>query len=256
MNQEVTSAMLASFGLEATIVGNGSEALEALSNERFDAVLMDCQMPGMDGYEATKDGCGSGSRRAAVPAGRPPRIPIVALTAHAMQGDREICLAAGMDDYLAKPFSAADLKRVLEKWIGGIVPDGAAAMSLRASSRLDPSALDDLRQLERSGAKGLLARIVRTYLADSRQRLDALAVAVDSENAEQIWQIAHALKSASGYLGASSLAEMFRDLETNGRAGSTDGSRETLWDILEEFDAVRSALEETVREEETPAPVS
>ena len=102
----------------------------------------------------------------------------------------------------------------------------------------------------------MLARIVRTYLADSRQRLDALAVAVDSENAEQIWQIAHAMKSASGYLGASSLAEMFRDLETKGRAGSTDGSRETLWAILEEFDAVRSLLEETAREEETPAPVS
>jgi len=102
VNQEVTRAMLASFGLEVTIAGNGSEALEALSRGRFDIVLMDCQMPGMDGYEATRQ-VRERESSGACPGGPAPRIPIVALTAHAMQGDRETCLAAGMDDYLAKP---------------------------------------------------------------------------------------------------------------------------------------------------------
>ncbi len=79
---------------------------------------------------------------------------------------------------------------------------------------------------------------------------------MDSEDAERIWQTAHALKSASGYIGATALAEMFRDLEAEGRAGSTGGSRELLWSILEEFDAVRTALEETARQEGGPAPVA
>jgi len=117
VNQEVTRAMLASFGLEATIVGNGSEALEALSGDGFDAVLMDCQMPGMDGYEATKEVRKRESSKSG-PEGSPPRIPIIALTAHAMQGDREFCLAAGMDDYLTKPIRAESLREITWKVAG------------------------------------------------------------------------------------------------------------------------------------------
>jgi len=255
VNQEVTRAMLASFGLEVTIAGNGSEALEALSRGRFDIVLMDCQMPGMDGYEATRQ-VRERESSGACPGGPAPRIPIVALTAHAMQGDRETCLAAGMDDYLAKPFSTAELKKTLGKWLCGTSPEAAAERLAPRGGRLDPAALDDLRELERAGAKGLLSRIVKTYLTDSRKRMDALALAVDSEDAERIWPIAHALKSASGYIGAAALAEMFRDLEEKGRVGAVDGSREALWAILEEYDAVRTALEEIARREDAPAPVA
>jgi HPt (histidine-containing phosphotransfer) domain-containing protein len=173
-----------------------------------------------------------------------------------MQGDRETCLAAGMDDYLAKPFSTAELKKTLGKWLCGTSPEAAAERLAPRGGRLDPAALDDLRELERAGARGLLSRIVKTYLADSRKRMDALALAVDSEDAERIWPIAHALKSASGYIGAAALAEMFRDLEEKGRVGAVDGSREALWAILEEYDAVRTALEEIARREDAPAPVA
>ncbi len=255
VNQEVTRAMLASFGFEVAIAGSGSEALEAMSGGRFDAVLMDCQMPGMDGYEATREVRARESSGAG-PAGSAPRIPIIALTAHAMQGDREACLAAGMDDYLAKPFSAADLQKTLGKWLGGTAPAEAAECPAPRGGRLNPAALEDLRTLERSGAKGLVSRIVKTYLADSRRRMEALALAVDSEDAERIWPIAHTLKSASGYVGAAVLAEMFRDLEEKGRAGATGGSREAFWAILEEFDAVGTALEETARREDAPVPVA
>ncbi len=174
VNQEVTRAMLASFGLEATIAGNGAEAPRRFRAGVSTSCWMDCQMPGRDGYEATRrlralEPPGGDAGRT----GTAPTVPVIALTAHAMQGDREICLAAGMDDYLTKPFSAAELKRILEKWLGAAASADAPPQHAPRGGRLDPSALEDLRELERAGAEGLLSRIVRTYIADSRQRLDA-----------------------------------------------------------------------------------
>jgi CheY-like chemotaxis protein len=256
VNQEVTRAMLAAIGLQATVVENGALALDASAAERFDAILMDCQMPGMDGYEATRK-LREREEASRGPGGAVPHIPVIALTAHAMQGDREICLSAGMDDYLAKPFSAAALKKVLAKWLCGPPPrEAMASLPPPRHGRLDPLMLEDLRRLERAGSKGLVGRMVRTYLADSRKRLDALAQAVDSEDAERIWQLAHSLRSTSGYVGASDLSKMFGELEMKGRAGMTGGSREALWPILAEFDAVQAALEETAREEGPPPAVS
>ena len=117
MNQEVAIAMLQTLGCEVHAVENGQLAFDRLENERFDLVLMDCQMPIMDGFEATRR---IREREAtAGPGGKPgKRLPIVALTAHAMQGDRQECLAAGMDDYLTKPFTKNEMRRLLGKWIG------------------------------------------------------------------------------------------------------------------------------------------
>jgi HPt (histidine-containing phosphotransfer) domain-containing protein len=191
----------------------------------------------MDGYEATK----RIRARESGNSGAPSRVPIVALTAHAMQGDREFCLAAGMDDYLAKPFSSAELKKILEKWL--------------RHPHLDIEALKKLRELERRGSQGLLDRMIRTYLSDSRKRLDALSGAIAFGDVEQTWKIAHTLKSASGYLGATILAELFARLEAEGRGGSTVGADVLFQAATREFDAVRSSLEEFVREDEPPAPL-
>jgi PAS domain S-box-containing protein len=260
VNQEVTEAMLANLGLDVTICGNGQEALDTLAIGRYDAVLMDCQMPRMDGYEAT----GILRRRESEGPGAS-RTPVIALTAHAMQGDRELCLAAGMDDYLAKPFSFAALAEVLAKWLASGGEPAPAPRALRteksgaagdrrdpAPPALDSSVLDGLRGLERSGAPGLLDRVIRTYLEDARTRLAALGAAVDKGDAEEVRQVAHALKSASGNVGASILAEMFRNLEAMGRAGTTEGSRAALDAVVKEFDRVRRALREIAPRGEAP----
>jgi CheY-like chemotaxis protein len=113
VNQEVCRQMLERLGFRVRVVSNGAEALQALSEKTFDLVLMDCQMPGMDGYEATRairriEAEGKGTSR---------REIIVALTAHAMEGDRERCLAEGMDDYLSKPFNMKQLEETLGRWL-------------------------------------------------------------------------------------------------------------------------------------------
>jgi CheY-like chemotaxis protein len=113
VNQEVASAMLGQFGCSVEIAGNGHEALEATGRARYDLVLMDCQMPIMDGFEATRR---IRARETASTTG-PPRLPIVALTAHVLENDRQSCFAAGMDDYLSKPFTRLQLARMLTRWL-------------------------------------------------------------------------------------------------------------------------------------------
>jgi two-component system sensor histidine kinase/response regulator len=256
VNQEVTVTMLASIGIEVDVAENGSEALDALSKDRYDAVLMDCQMPGIDGYEATRlfRQREEERKRSGTPVSR---TPIIALTAHAMKGDREFCLAAGMDDYLPKPFTTAGLKDILAKWIPAPAPpEGNGPAPGRPGAVLDPTVLDGLRELERAGSKGLVGRMARLFLDDAVKRIDTLTSAIDSEDAEGIWKTAHSLKSSSANIGASDLSRMFRELEMKGQAGTISDAGETLRSILEEFGAVRTALREETRGESPPDPVS
>ena len=126
-NQKVALNTLNKFGYSADVVKNGKEAVEALKKIPYDIVLMDCQMPEMDGYAATdeirkwekklKDGSADGSDSNLEPASRSKRVPIIAMTAHALKGDREKCLNAGMDDYIAKPIHPKKLCDVIEKWL-------------------------------------------------------------------------------------------------------------------------------------------
>ena len=112
VNQEVARTMLEQFGCSVEVAGNGCEALEATDRTRYDLILMDCQMPEMDGFEATRR---IRAREAAAPG--TPRLTIVALTAHVLESDRQSCLAAGMDDYLSKPFTRLQLERLLARWL-------------------------------------------------------------------------------------------------------------------------------------------
>jgi CheY-like chemotaxis protein len=114
VNQEVARAMLEQFGCSVEVAGNGFEAFEATGRTRYDLVLMDCRMPEMDGFEATRR---IRARETASTTTRTPRLPIVALTAHVLESDRQSCLAAGMDDYLSKPFTRLQLERMLTRWL-------------------------------------------------------------------------------------------------------------------------------------------
>ena len=242
VNQQVAKAMLANLGLTVDIAGNGEEALALAKTQEYDIVLMDCQMPVMDGYQATA------VLRARETAGAR-RLPIVALTANAMEGDRQRCLAAGMDDYLAKPYTKARLRQVLAHWLTGganaaAVPAQLAVETTPAGS--EPSAainlafLDNLRELDPSGGLSLARDILRVYLDTSGAAVPRLEEAVAVGDAETLRRTAHAMKSSSANVGAETLSGLFRELEGLGAAADLDRARAVLDATRREYDlAVR-----------------
>jgi len=248
VNVEVAKAMLESLGLQAEVAHNGLEALEAVRSKRFEAVLMDCQMPVMDGFAATSE-----IRREEQDAGRPRTLPIVAITANALQGDREACLAAGMDDYLSKPFTQAQLAGVIGRWIAlplsSSVHHGEAVPTLPPEAReviqrdvINARALENIRALSQQGGDALVRKVIAAYVGDVPQHLRTLRQAVGGEDADTLRRVAHSLKSASANVGAETLARLCKDLEQMGRNASVNGAATLLTDMEEEFQAVRQSL--------------
>ena len=245
VNQDVGTAMLESLGCTVTIANNGAEALEAMTGGHFDLVFMDCQMPVMDGYEATRL---LRQRERSAPAGTPARI-VIALTAHAMEGDRELCLAAGMDDYLSKPFNQEQLKAILERWCPKgaaqeALPTAAAASTEPSSpvTTLDPNALASIRALQREGGPDILGKAIGTYLTTSPVLLQGLQEAVASGDAGGVQKAAHTLKSSSATLGAQALADLCKTMEALGRTQAMGDTPQLLLRIETEFLAAQQAL--------------
>jgi two-component system sensor histidine kinase/response regulator len=248
VNVEVAKAMLESLGLQAQVAHNGLEALEAVRSKTFEAVLMDCQMPVMDGFAATSE-----IRREEQDAGRPRTLPIIAITANALQGDREACLAAGMDDYLSKPFTQAQLAGVIGRWIAlplsSSVHHDQAVPTLPPEAReviqrdvINARALENIRALSQQGGDALVRKVVRAYVGDVPQHLRTLRQAVGGQDADTLRRVAHSLKSASANVGAETLARLCKDLEQMGRNASVTGAATLLTDMEEEFQAVRQSL--------------
>jgi signal transduction histidine kinase/CheY-like chemotaxis protein/HPt (histidine-containing phosphotransfer) domain-containing protein len=234
VNQELARHMLDFLGCSVRVAGEGRAALEALAaGEAFDVVLMDCEMPGMDGFEATAAIRLKETEGAA-------RLPIIALTAGAIEGDREKCLAAGMDDYLSKPFSIQQIEQVLRRWI--TAPDDDAA-----APHVDAAVIERLLEQTGGGAE-LLQSLIRTYLADAPGRVGAIEAGMARGDAAGVARAAHALKSASANLGATTLARLCRDLEVHCRGASTHGAQELADAIASEFGHVRAELAGRSRE--------
>ena len=202
VNQAVAIAMLKKRGFRADVVANGLEAVEALSRIRYDLVLMDCQMPEMDGFEATsriRDKASSVLDHG---------VPVVAMTANAMQGDRERCIAAGMDDYLSKPVKPHTLERVLEKWLKQQGTEEAAQYHEPEEHPEENSAapvFDDRELLERIGSDTFMLKIVGMAIEELPNRLAAVAQAVESGEMTAIRAAAHTLKGMTGNLSAGQL---------------------------------------------------
>ena len=239
MNQLVASKMLAKLGFAFAIANHGGEAVAAVIAHTYDAILMDCQMPEMDGYEATAE-----IRRIE---GTARHTPIIAMTAAAMDGDRETCLAAGMDDYITKPVRPDTIDAVLARWIKPIVDDVPNAGTPTDSTDggapepLDREQVELLRGLD-DGAGAVLAEIVEQYLAQTAEgRADLLRV-LDEGDPEALRRAAHALKGASANVGARALAEVCAQLEARGRFGQLDGAGDLLACFDAEFARVRDAL--------------
>jgi len=251
VNQEVTRAMLESGGCRVTVVTNGQEVLAALSRAAYDLVLLDCQMPVLDGFAATR---ALREREAAAPpppnSQSPTHIPVIALTAHAMRGDRELCLNAGMDDYLSKPFTQEQLWAVLHRWLPEELARGnrdRAARSVwtprtKRPTPLDPEALDHLRALQKGSERNILGKVVQSYLNTAPQLLQSMQKAVARNDVAALRRAAHTLKSSSASLGALVLAALCKDLEAMGRTNRLAEAAAVLPALLTEGEAVRVAL--------------
>jgi len=241
VNQQVAAAMLDALGHHVVVVADGREAVAAVDDGGFDLCLMDCQMPEMDGFEATaaiRDGETEGVH-----------LPIVALTAHAVAGDRDRCLAAGMDDYLSKPFTERGLAAMVVRWLDPAgTDDPTTAMRPETTderegwSLIDRTALAPIRTLEANGRPGLLAKVVGLYLDDAPQRLAALREGIDQGNAETVRKAAHALKSGSANVGAATLARLCRELEELGRDGCLPRMADLNAEINATYHLVSQAL--------------
>jgi signal transduction histidine kinase/CheY-like chemotaxis protein/HPt (histidine-containing phosphotransfer) domain-containing protein len=244
VNQEVATGFLVMLGLEIAVVKNGREAVETWRADEFD--LMDCQMPEMDGYEAARLIRDEESRGAR--GGR--RIPIVALTAHALEGDRELSLAAGMDDHLSKPFRVNQLEAVLDRWLTATAQPAATVVIPAAAAGEDPlqsEALESLRAIERQGVPGVVNSTIAFYLEDAPPLLATIRYAVEHADAGALRRAAHSLKSASANLGALRLTHFCQELENIGASGGVDGATELAADAAAAFEQVRTMLDATVR---------
>ena len=218
--------------------GNGREALALLERERFDVVLMDVQMPEMDGFEATAE-----IRRRERETGH--HVPIVALTAHALKGDRETCLAAGMDDYLSKPIHVAELLEVIDRMARGATEAPAAApaaTSAAVAPPVDPSFDPDDVLARVEGSRILLAELVEIFRAEYPRLLANLRHKVESGDARGVQEAAHALKSTVGNFGAPAAWEAAGALEAMGKEGVLTGAGAGVARLEREIDHLERNL--------------
>ena len=240
VNQEVAVAMLESLGCTCDVVGNGFEALEAIARENYDAVLMDCQMPVMDGFEATR------KLREREAAGGGARLPVIALTAHAMEGHRDQCLAAGMDRYLAKPYTQEQLRQELKLCMSGgtEAPAPVVAASEVNNGALDRTALDNILGLGKSGGAALLRRVIEIYLKNAPDLIAAMNNAVGTGDLAALGKAAHSLKSSSMNLGAARLAGICREIEAAARSNSPESAARLAAAVEAEYMRVKALLRE------------
>jgi two-component system, sensor histidine kinase and response regulator len=228
----------------ADVAANGLEAVEALSRITYAAVLMDVQMPEMDGYEATAE-----IRRREESEDR--RTSIIAMTANAMQGDREKALEAGMDDYVSKPVQVKELDEVLERWLlqdeAKVEPNSSAPEAGNGTAApngsIDHSVLEGLRELQEKGEPDVLKELVELFLEDVPPQLKALREAEKREDAMSVERIAHTLKGSSGNLGAVRMEAICAELEELGRSGDVDSAPALISRLETELGRVRAVLE-------------
>ena len=239
INQQVASAMLAAMGCQVVLAQDGVAAVQHAVAQRFDVILMDCQMPVLDGFGATAQ-----IRQAEGPGHR---VPIVALTANALNGDRERCLAAGMDDYLAKPFTSAALRERLCHWVAGPAAaqpapalPGPGPAGPEPRPVLDARALDDIRALAPQG--DLLARMLSLFREDGPQMLARIDQAWQAGDAEAMVFACHRLASSADHLGARRLSGLARQAERQARQQRHCGDPKAVQALHQAHADARAAL--------------
>ncbi len=233
VNCEVAAGMLETLGCSTRSVENGWLAIEVIGQEPFDAVLMDCHMPVMDGMTATAE-----IRRREQSSGGA-RVPIIALTANAMEGDRERCLAAGMDDFLSKPFTVQKLAALLRRWLAlNVAPDPERRDHSRAPL-IDAGVLRNIASLARPA---LLNSMIELYMQHSPSLMAAIESAVANSQAAALSEALHAFKSSTANLGGVRLASLTRECETRVREGGVAAALTMVHRIRREYQEFCTAL--------------
>jgi PAS domain S-box-containing protein len=236
VNRQVAVGLLQRRGHEVVAVCDGADAVRTAVGGTFDLVLMDIQMPGMDGLDA--------SRRIRAQCGE--ALPIIALTAHAFAEERERCRAAGMDDFLAKPFKPNELYGMVERWVGDVERRGAPRAEERAHMGEQgedvgraPVDLDGFRSVMReAGVEEVVGVTLDVYLTEAPQLFSGLEGAVEKGEAEEVRRAAHSLKSASGNIRAKRLAELLQRMEDHGGGGEVEQARIAMAALRDEYEAV------------------
>jgi len=243
VNQRVAIKQLKKLGFSADSVSNGNEVLSALQRVPYDIIIMDCQMPEMDGYEVTRRIRSSGSDSYIHLRSAP---YIIALTANAMQGDRERCLALGMNDYLTKPLHLHDLEAVLQRALLRISP-AAPSPAPVPTRQPEPDALDrtvinGLKELREPGQPDPLKELVELFLKDAVPRLEKMETACSAGDLPALGAAAHTLKGSASNLGARRLSSLCAALEKQAKAGESASAAKTFAEVKTEFEEVRKLL--------------
>ena len=238
VNQKVAVRILEKAGYRCDVAANGQEAVDAVARTRYDLILMDCQMPVMDGYEATR-------RIRASESGGATRVPIIAMTAHALQEDRDLCLEAGMDDYMTKPVQPEALRRVLDAYLIGKArggSEGEPAKDNPAKTDERKQILDRMQELA-CGDEGFVQELLGLFLSESEKRLASLAEAIRSQDLELIKREAHTLKGSSANAGAEAMREKAYRLEKLSQEGSPEEMQKAFQDLADQFERTRRMFE-------------
>ena len=240
VNQEVALGILENLGYRADVAADGRSALRALAQKDYDLVLMDCQLPEMDGYEA--------ARRIRQPdtSVRDHNVAIIATTAHALAGDREKCLAAGMNGYISKPLRPEALEQAIEEWTGGkpALVDRAAGPTPNSQPGTALAVFDREGFVDRlMGNEDLAQRIIRGFVEDMPRQIALLAQAVNNRDADAVRLVAHSIKGAAANVGGLEVREIAWKLEQTGRAGDLAAAAATLPELSARFESLRPIME-------------
>ncbi|MCP4693867.1 MAG: response regulator, partial [Desulfobacterales bacterium] len=239
INQRVAAGILGRYGCRVEVVGNGEEAVDRLREKAFDLIFMDAHMPVMDGFEATRK-----IREREEPGAR---TPIVAMTALAMAGDRERCLEAGMDDYIAKPIKSKAIFDALLKYCSELqgedeaAPDEREAIEADAKPVLNPSQLLDIGDSDEE----LILELIGEFMKDAPVLLDNLREAIDLGDQDRITKKAHKLNGLAANFGGERFLEMGLAIENAAREGVFEPDEKELLLLATELDKLRMALGET-----------
>ncbi len=246
INQQVILEILKTFHCSTDLAANGQEALEKTQQEPYDLILMDCQMPVMDGYTATEEirAREQGSDR---------HIPIVAMTAHAMKGDRERCIEAGMDDHFTKPIDSKAVLQILHRWLPKISPETQQSAPEKTfpapeTPGIEPSSdtlpiLDPEQVIALTGGNvAMYERITKVFLKHLPERLEELRAAFSEENTPEITRLAHSIQGATGSVGGKRLRQLALQLEMDARNGALDDSTVYLGQLESAFDDLHDVL--------------
>jgi signal transduction histidine kinase/DNA-binding response OmpR family regulator len=240
VNQQVALEILQGLGCNVTIVSDGSEAVHAAQESHFDIIFMDCEMPVMDGYAATAE---IRQRQKAEDS-----TPIIAMTAHAMKGDRERCISAGMDDYISKPIDPETIAKVLRQWLpeAAPVPPPTAAPESESS---DLAVLDMKQAMWITGGKmAMFKRIAEVFLLHMPERVEEIQRALAAGDAEECGRIAHSIQGAAASLGGRRVRKAALDIEAIVKEGNADALAGAVQTLLREFDLLQRALENANRQ--------